>query len=57
MENQNKEEFPILNIIIKNNYGDYVSEYAQVTGGFTTASERTKNKKYACRMGGEIKWL
>lgn len=46
LRNQNKEEFPILNIIIKNNYGDYVSEYAQVTGGFTTASERTKNKKY-----------
>ena len=46
LRNQNKEEFPILNIIIKNNYGDSVSEYAQVTGGFTTASERTKNKKY-----------
>ena len=46
LRNQNKEEFPILNIIIKNNYGDSVSEYAQATGGFTTASERTKNKKY-----------
>ena len=46
LRNQNKEAFPILNIIIKNNYGDSVSEYAQVTGGFTTASERTKNKKY-----------
>ena len=46
LRNQNKEEFPILNIIIKNNYGDYVSEYAQATGGFATASERTKNKKY-----------
>lgn len=46
LKKQNKEEFPILNIIIKNNYGDYVSEYAQATGGFTTASERTKNKKY-----------
>ena len=46
LKKQNKEEFPILNIIIKNNYGDYVSEYAQATGGFATASERTKNKKY-----------
>lgn len=46
LKKQNKEEFPILNIIIKNNYGDYVSEYAQATGGFVTASERTKNKKY-----------
>lgn len=46
LKKQNKEEFPILNIIIKNNYGDSVSEYAQATGGFTTASERTKNKKY-----------
>lgn len=46
LRKQNKEEFPILNIIIKNNYGDSVSEYAQATGGFTTASERTKNKKY-----------
>ena len=46
LKKQNKEEFPILNVIIKNNYGDYVSEYAQATGGFATASERTKNKKY-----------
>lgn len=46
LKKQNKEEFPILNIIIKNNYGDSVSEYAQATGGFATASERTKNKKY-----------
>lgn len=46
LKKQNKEEFPILNIIVKNDYGDYVSEYAQATGGFTTASERTKNKKY-----------